>query len=60
MVRDSSFFFRTGYSALWDDFLSGTVTAGLGVNLRRVELSGNIDIPIGGYPAARMTARVLF
>ena len=60
MVRDSSFFFRTGYSALWDDFLSGTVTAGLGVNLRRVELSGNIDIPIGGYPAARLTARVLF
>ncbi|MBP5161388.1 MAG: hypothetical protein ILP16_00185 [Spirochaetales bacterium] len=60
MVRDSSFFFRTGYSALWDDFLAGTVTAGLGVNLRRVELSGNIDVPIGGYSVVRMTARVLF
>ena len=60
MVRDSSTVFRTGYSALWNDLFHGTITAGLGVNIRKVGFYGNIDIPIGGYPVGRITARVLF
>ena len=59
-VRDSNFTVRTGYSALWDDLFHGTITAGLGLNIRKVGFYGNIDIPIGGYPVGRITARVLF
>ena len=59
-VRDYNFTVRTGYSALWYDLFHGTITAGLGLNIRKVGFYGNIDIPIGGYPVGRMTAHVLF
>lgn len=60
MVRDSSISARLGYSATLSDFENGTVTAGLGVMIRRVEVSLNADFPKDEKPRVKVMLTVLF
>ena len=60
MVRDSSVSLRAGYNAFLRDFENGNLTLGLGVTIRMIELSANVDIPSGGYPRAKVILTVLF
>jgi hypothetical protein len=60
MVRDSSVSLRAGYNAFLRDFENGNLTLGLGVTIRMIELSANVDIPSGGNPRAKVILTVLF
>ncbi|MBR2281509.1 MAG: hypothetical protein IJ863_02670 [Spirochaetales bacterium] len=60
LVRDSSVSVRAGYSAEFDTFGSGTVTTGLGVAFRNVELALNLQAPIGSDPSLKAYGTLLF
>ena len=60
MARDSSICARAGYSAFLSNLRDGTVTAGIGADFRKFELSLNADFPIGGYARAMVVLTLLF
>jgi len=60
MVRDSSVSARAGYTAVLNDMKNGTISLGLGVMIRMIELSANVDLPANQNPRAKVILTILF
>ena len=60
MVRDSSISARAGYTAFLNDIKTGTITLGLSIMIRMIEISANLDIPANEHPRAKIIMTILF
>ena len=60
LIRDSSVFFRGGYTAKLSEMDNGTITVGVGANIRMFELALNADFPMDGYPRSKIVFTLLF
>ncbi|MBO6048714.1 MAG: hypothetical protein J6U27_02020 [Spirochaetales bacterium] len=60
LVRDSSISARAGYRASFSNFENGTISAGIGVLIRMIEVALNADFPKDEKPRAKVLLTVLF
>lgn len=60
LIRDSSVFLRSGYTAKLTEMDKGTITVGMGATIRMFEIALNADFPIGEYPRSKIVFTLLF